>query len=76
MEHIHFHAGAAWFPARSHALWFMAQMQRWGWVDGRTDLEAVARRVYRPDLLAGLIAGDGIPSDDASAQVGPPDPQP
>jgi NitT/TauT family transport system ATP-binding protein/nitrate/nitrite transport system substrate-binding protein len=52
-EQIHFHGGAAWFPARAHAVWFLQQMRRWGWIEPGVDLAAVAHEVYRPDLLAG-----------------------
>lgn len=68
VEHIQFHAGAAGFPAGSRALWFLAQMRRWGSVDGRADLEKVARRVYRPDLLAAVTGGDAMPSGHAGAE--------
>jgi NitT/TauT family transport system ATP-binding protein/nitrate/nitrite transport system substrate-binding protein len=61
-EHVHFHAGAAWFPARVHAVWFLLQMRRWGWIDSLPDLDALARRVYRPDLLAAAAAEDETPA--------------
>ncbi len=67
VEQIRFHAGATWFPARSHALWFLGQMQRWGWVGAGVDLDLVAREVYRPDLLAAVAAEEGIPTCVASA---------
>ena len=51
-ERIHFHTGGAWFPARAHAVWFLEQMRRWGWLPPGADLEKVATSVYRPDLLA------------------------
>jgi NitT/TauT family transport system ATP-binding protein/nitrate/nitrite transport system substrate-binding protein len=59
-ELIRFHAREAWFPARAHALWFLGQLRRWGWLDGRTDLDALAARVYRPDLLASAIEAEGF----------------
>lgn len=65
MEQIGFHAGAAWFPAQAHALWFLRQMQRWGWLSADAALEAVARSVYRPDLLAPALAAEGILSPQA-----------
>ena len=55
-EQIHFHTGAAWFPARAHAVWFLQQMRRWGWMEPHVDLSAVAAAVYRPDLLARAAA--------------------
>ena len=48
---IVFHDGAAGLPRREHALWFLSQMARWGQVAPDLDLEAVADRVYRPDLF-------------------------
>lgn len=45
-----FHRSAASFPWISHALWFLERMRRADQVAPETDLEAIARRVYRPDL--------------------------
>ena len=59
-ELIRFHTREAWFPARAHALWFLGQLRRWDWLDGRTDLDALAARVYRPDLLASAIEAEGL----------------
>jgi two-component system, oxyanion-binding sensor len=36
-ELIRFHTREAWFPARAHALWFLGQMRRWGWLDAQSD---------------------------------------
>jgi NitT/TauT family transport system ATP-binding protein/nitrate/nitrite transport system substrate-binding protein len=55
-EQVHFHASAAWFPARAHAVWFLQQMRRWGWIEPLLDLAAVAAKVYRPDLLAMAVS--------------------
>ena len=51
-EQIHFHAGGAWFPAPPHAMWFLRQMRRWGWLADTIDLNSVAETVYRPDLFS------------------------
>lgn len=59
-EHIRFHAGDVWYPARSHALWFLGQMRRWGWLPDDLDLDSVAREVYRPDLLARAAEEEGL----------------
>jgi ABC-type nitrate/sulfonate/bicarbonate transport system substrate-binding protein len=59
-ELIRFHTREAWFPARAHALWFLGQMRRWGWLDGQTDLDALAAQVYRPDLLASAVETEGL----------------
>lgn len=45
-----FYRYAATFPWRSHALWLLTQMMRWGQIDASVDLTAVAGAVYRPDL--------------------------
>ena len=59
-ELIRFHAGEAWFPARAHALWFLTQMRRWGWIGDQTDRADLAGRVYRPDLLGPAIEAEGL----------------
>ena len=59
-ELIRFHTREAWFPARAHALWFLAQMRRWRWLDQQTDLDALAAQVYRPDLLASAVEAEGL----------------
>ena len=46
-----FYRYAANFPWRSHALWFISQMVRWGQLDSPVDMHAVAREVYRPDIF-------------------------
>jgi ABC-type nitrate/sulfonate/bicarbonate transport system substrate-binding protein len=51
-EQIHFHGAGAAFPAPPHAVWFLRQMRRWGWLAEKTDIGAVARSVYRPDLFS------------------------
>jgi ABC-type nitrate/sulfonate/bicarbonate transport system substrate-binding protein len=60
VEMIRFHTREAWFPARAHALWFLGQMRRWGWVDEQADLEALVSQVYRPDLLASAVEAEGL----------------
>jgi NitT/TauT family transport system ATP-binding protein/nitrate/nitrite transport system substrate-binding protein len=78
-EHIRFHTREAWFPARAHATWFLGQMRRWGWLGNELDLDALASRVYRPDLLAsavqaeGLYPAAGLPSLESSAMLPMPD---
>lgn len=59
-ERIRFHGGEAWYPARSHGLWFLGQMRRWDWLPDRLDLQDLARRVYRPDLLARAVEEEGL----------------
>lgn len=45
-----FHARAATFPWRSHALWLLAQMVRWNQLDRTADLHRLAAEVYCCDL--------------------------
>jgi two-component system, oxyanion-binding sensor len=56
-----FFANTATFPWRSHALWFLRQMARWGYVDPALDLAAIAASVYHPDLYRGAAAAIGAP---------------
>jgi nitrate/nitrite transport system ATP-binding protein len=57
-----FHRYAANFPWRSHALWFLSQMRRWGQLDGATDPETIARAVYRPEVFRAAADALGFPS--------------
>jgi nitrate/nitrite transport system substrate-binding protein len=56
-----FHRYAANFPWRSHAVWFLTQMLRWGQFDRAIDLQAVAAAVYRPDLYRQAASQLGLP---------------
>lgn len=51
-----FHRYQANFPWRSHAQWFLQQMQRWQQVQGEIDAAAVATRVYRSDLYREIFS--------------------
>jgi nitrate/nitrite transport system substrate-binding protein len=55
-----FHRYAANFPWRSHALWFISQMVRWGQVRSALDMRALAEEVYRPDLYRDAAAALGL----------------
>jgi nitrate/nitrite transport system substrate-binding protein len=48
------------FPWRSHALWFLTQMVRWGQIQQPLDLRKVAERVYRPELYRKAAASLGV----------------
>lgn len=54
-----FFANAATFPWRSHALWFLAQMRRWGYLGADVDA-AAATAIFRPDLYAQAAGSLGI----------------
>jgi nitrate/nitrite transport system substrate-binding protein len=45
-----FHRYAANFPWRSHAVWFLSQMLRWGQIDHAVQFDLVAKAVYRPEI--------------------------
>lgn len=71
-ETVRFHAGAAWFPWRSQAAWFMGQMRRWGWLGPEVDLAQAARAIYRPDLLRPAAMAEGLswPAADSKPEGG------
>lgn len=56
-----FYRYAATFPWRSHALWFLSQMLRWGHIESPIDVGSVARDVYRSDVYREAVAPLGIP---------------
>ncbi|HYS46287.1 MAG TPA: CmpA/NrtA family ABC transporter substrate-binding protein [Rhizomicrobium sp.] len=64
-----FWRGAATFPWRSHALWFLQQMARWDLL-GEVDAQALATRVYRSDLYRAAVAplGISVPSADSKSE--------
>ena len=64
-----FYGGAATFPWRSHALWFLEQMARWDLI-GAVDRHGLAARVYRCDLYRAAVAPLGIsmPLADAKSE--------
>jgi NitT/TauT family transport system ATP-binding protein/nitrate/nitrite transport system substrate-binding protein len=64
-----FWRGAATFPWRSHALWFLRQMARWDLI-GNVDAEALAARVYRSDLYRAAVAplGLSVPVADSKSE--------
>ncbi len=67
---LEFHAQAANFPWRSHALWFAAQMARWGQIAYSPETFARAAAVYRPDLYRAALApiGADVPRADAKVE--------
>ncbi|MCW6512101.1 CmpA/NrtA family ABC transporter substrate-binding protein [Lichenifustis flavocetrariae] len=64
-----FHRHAANFPWESHALWFYAQMVRWGHVTGTPERAAAARQTYRPDLYRRALAPTDADLPRASAKI-------
>ncbi len=55
-----FFRNAANFPWRSHAVWFLTQMVRWGQLGHPVDFHGVAGRVFRPDLYRTAAAALGL----------------
>lgn len=71
-DYLVFNRYAASFPWRSHALWFLTQMRRWGQIGPEVDIRAVAETVYRPDLFRRAAAdlGQASPLVDLKAEGG------
>jgi nitrate/nitrite transport system substrate-binding protein len=69
-DYIIYHRYAASFPWRSHAVWFLTQMLRWGQIDTPVDIQGVAEQVYRPDLfrLAAAQVGEPAPLVDEKVE--------
>jgi ABC-type nitrate/sulfonate/bicarbonate transport system substrate-binding protein len=76
LDYLIYHRYAASFPWRSHALWFLTQMLRWGQIGPEVDLKAVAASVYRPDLFRTAAAqiGERAPLVDDKAEGGHAEP--
>ncbi|MGE0407881.1 MAG: CmpA/NrtA family ABC transporter substrate-binding protein [Amphiplicatus sp.] len=51
-----FHHYAANFPWRSHALWYLTQMTRWGQIDAPANLHEIAEAAYLPDIYRAAAA--------------------
>ena len=64
-----FHRYAANYPWRSHALWTLGQMLRWGQIDQPVDLHRVARASYRPDIYRAAAEALGLPSPASDAKI-------
>lgn len=62
LDYIIYHRYAASFPWRSHAVWFLTQMRRWGQIGPDVDMAAIAEAVYRPDLYRAAAAALGVPA--------------
>jgi len=45
-----FYRYAATFPWRSHAVWLLTQMYRWGQIATPLNIHVIARQVYQPEL--------------------------
>ena len=65
-----FYRYAATFPWRSHAVWLLTQMVRWGQLDPAVDYRRVAESVYRCEVYRAAAAALGIatPDEDYKAE--------
>jgi nitrate/nitrite transport system substrate-binding protein len=59
------------FPWKSHGLWWLSQLRRWGMVGPGLDYRATVDQVHRPDLYRDVAKELGIaaPSDDLKAET-------
>ena len=57
-----FYREAATFPWRSHGLWFLNEMRRWGLIDPATDLRDLVERVYQPEIYRAAAQALGVPA--------------
>lgn len=64
-----FYRYAATFPWRSHALWFLTQMVRWGRIAKPLPLERVVEAVYRPDLYRQSARALSLPCPDTDPKA-------
>lgn len=67
-----FHRYGANFPWRSHAVWLLTQMVRWGQLLPSTDFEQLAAQVYRPEVYrqAADALGINAPLQDFKSEGG------
>lgn len=59
-DYLIFHHYAANFPWRSHALWFLTQMARWGQIVSPVNLHDIARGAYLPEAYRAAADRLGI----------------
>jgi len=60
LDYLIYNRYAANFPWRSHAVWFLTQMLRWGQISQEVDIAAAAEAAYRPDLFRSAAADLGV----------------
>lgn len=66
--HVFYRYGAT-FPWRSHALWFLTQMVRWGQIGEALNLRQVAETVYRPELYQEAAQALDLPCPGTDAKT-------
>jgi two-component system, oxyanion-binding sensor len=67
-----FFRGATTFPFRSHARWFLQQMERWELLAPGMDHGELAKAIYRPDIYRAAVAplGVSVPQRDLKPEGG------
>lgn len=60
---------AAGFPWRSHAVWLLTQMYRWGQLVAPVDIIATAAEIYRPDIYRTVAAELGLACPDRDSKT-------
>ncbi len=64
-----FHHYAANFPWKSHAMWFLSQMARWGQISSPFNIEDVADKAYRQDTYREAAKDLGIACPRANTKL-------
>lgn len=59
-----FHRYCANFPWRSHGIWLLSQMIRWGQINEGLHIQALAEKVYRTDIYRKACASLSLPCPD------------
>ncbi len=59
------------FPWKSHGLWWLSQLRRWGMVGPGLDYRATVDRVHRPDIYREVAKELGVaaPADDLKSET-------
>src|SRR4030095_4476456 len=69
--YMSFFARDATFPPKSHGIWWLSQLRRWGMTGPEVDYKATVDQVHRPDLwrAAAKDLGPTIPTVDMKAET-------
>ena len=64
-----FHRYAANFPWRSHAVWYLTQMVRWGQIEPPVNFAETAEAVFRTDIYRAAAKELGVAYPDRGLEV-------
>ncbi|MCB1754211.1 MAG: ABC transporter substrate-binding protein [Gammaproteobacteria bacterium] len=64
-----FHRYQANYLWRSHAVWFLSQMVRWGHVSNDINFENISRSVYRREIYAKAASDLGLPVPSSDCKI-------